>query len=66
MEVLLSKRLVDDINMLLKMAGVEGNASELLDKQNMNFVKAVANEIHQSIQVTVKKKLYIFHILMTT
>ena len=52
MDVLLYKRLVDDINMLLRMAGVEGSTSEPLDKQNMEFVKAVANEIHQSIQVT--------------
>ena len=29
------------------MAGREGNASETLDKQNMDLVKTVANEIHQ-------------------
>ena len=34
------------------MADVEGDNSEPLDKRNMEFVKAVANEIHQSIQVT--------------
>ena len=52
MDVLMYKRLVDDINMILRRRGVANDGLEPMDKRNMDFVKEVANQILQSIQVT--------------
>ena len=53
MDVLMYKRLVDDINMVLRRRGVVmDDVMEQADKRNMDFVAQVANSIHHSIQVT--------------
>ena len=50
MEVLMYKRLVDDVNMVVRKRGA---CDGQMDKQNMVFVQSVAGEIHPSIQVTI-------------
>ena len=53
MDVLMYKRLVDDITMVLRRRNVVINdMMEQADKRNMDFVAQVANSIHHSIQVT--------------
>ena len=47
------KRLVDDINMVIRRKAVNhDDGIEPLDERNMEFVREVANNIHTSIQVT--------------
>ena len=53
MEVLMYKRLVDDVNMVLRKRDPHNNEHGHADKQNMEFVRDVADEIHPSIQVTI-------------
>ena len=53
MEVLMYKRLVDDINMVLRRRAMSHEErTKPLDESNMEFVSEVANGIHTSIQVT--------------
>ena len=54
MDVKMYKRLVDDINMVLRKRGRDDVGEEVgpQDKLNMDFVQRVANEILQCIQVT--------------
>ena len=53
MDVVMYKRLVDDINMVLRRRyGGDDQGVEPLDKRNMDFVQEVANEVLSSIQVT--------------
>ena len=54
MEVKMYKRLVDDINMVLRKRGRDDGSEEVgpQDKLNMDFVQRVANEILECIQVT--------------
>ena len=53
MDVMMYKRLVDDINMVLRRRyGGDDQGVEPLDKRNMDFVQEVANEVLSSIQVT--------------
>ena len=51
MDVLMYKRLVDDVNMVVRKRGV--NDDRQMDKENMEYVQSIANEIHHSIQVTI-------------
>ena len=52
MEVMLYKRLVDDINMVLRKREGDDDGQGPMDKRNMDFVQEVANEILQCIKVT--------------
>ena len=53
MDVMMYKRLVDDINMVLRRRwGGDDHGVEPLDMRNMGFVQEVANEVLSSIQVT--------------
>ena len=53
-DVILYKRLVDDINLVLKRLGVSREEMEdgPEDERNMSIVQRIANEIHSSIDVT--------------
>ena len=55
MGVLLYKRLVDDINIVLRTREGGEDGLEPMDKQNMDFVQEEANNILQSVH---KSELY--------
>ena len=53
-DVIMYKRLVDDINLVLRNLGHQsGEVNMSADERDMTFVQGLANRIHQSIEVTV-------------